>query len=117
MRTTELTAHDTDALSRALRLMLANKKEREHFESILKQYGWQEAAIRASYCAQIRALRLKPWQSPPCEDFGDEVANCYGHREAEVALRRRMRAHGISLFEPNPIAALAAAEAKPVDVA
>jgi hypothetical protein len=114
---TELTAADHDALERALRLMLADKKRREHFERLLERYDWQEVATRASYVSQIRVLKLKAWQAPPCENFDDEVDGSYGHSEGEVELRQRMRALNISLYEPDPRAAIAAAEARAVDVA
>jgi len=113
---TELTAADTEALERALRLMLGGKKNREHFEQLLEQCDWLEAATSASYIAQIRALKLKAWQSPPCEDFGDEIGPGYGHSKGEVELRQRMRALNISLYEPDPRAAITAAEAKLLDV-
>jgi hypothetical protein len=91
--------------------MLATKDRREHFERLLERCDWREAATRASYIAQIRALKLKSWQSPPCEDFGDEVGVGYGHSKGEVELRQRMRALNISLYEPDPRAAIDAAEA------
>ena len=67
-----------------------------------------EAAESAAYHCQCRALRLRPWQAPPCGCFSDEVGLGYGHSRAEVLLRRRMLAANISLFEPDPHAALAA---------
>jgi hypothetical protein len=114
--TAEFTAADHDALERALRLMLANKTKRDHFEHLLERHGRHEAATRASYIAQIHALKLKAWQAPPCEDFGDEVGPGYGRSKGEVELRLRMRALNISLYEPDPRAAIAAAEAKLLDV-
>ncbi|MBB6407653.1 hypothetical protein [Mesorhizobium sangaii] len=60
--------------------------------------GWFEAAIFASYCCQIKALRLKPWESPPV----------HGRKEDPQSWRllQRMLKAGISQFEPDPPAAL-----------
>jgi hypothetical protein len=59
------------------------------------------------------SLRLKPWQAPPVHT-GDGVGdgNTYGSRPREVELRRRMIALGISVYEPDPIAAIAAASSR-----
>ena len=53
-----------------------------------------------------RALRLKLWQSPPCNLSEDgEVSDC--DIEGQILLRR-MIAAGLSICEPDPMAALAA---------
>ena len=44
-------------------------------------------------------------------------AGGYGRTAEEVALKRRVLELGLSLFEPDPRAAIAAAEAKRRDVA
>ena len=68
---------------------------------------WLEVASFAAYSVQGDALRLKLWQSPPChlsiED--GKVRDC--DIEGQILLRR-MVAAGLSTFEPDPIAALAA---------
>jgi hypothetical protein len=74
-------------------------------DDIAAHEGWLEAAQRASYHCQIRSLRLKPWQCPPI-DCSDEVGVGYGHSRGEVMLRQRMLAANLSLYEPDPIAAL-----------
>ena len=52
------------------------------------------------------ALRLKLWQSPPCHLSEDgKVQDC--DIEGQILLRR-MVAAGLSIYEPDPIAALAA---------
>ena len=45
----------------------------------------------AVYHLQMRSLRLRPWQCPPC-DSDDEIdpAGLSGGKPEEVALRRRM---------------------------
>jgi hypothetical protein len=35
---------------------------------------------------------------------------CYGHHPEEIALRQRLLAAGLSLFEPDPLGALTQAE-------
>jgi hypothetical protein len=48
---------------------------------------------------------------PPC-DANDEIdpaeGDRYGNRTDEVALKRKMVALGISIFEPDPLAAISA---------
>jgi hypothetical protein len=78
---------------------------REHLAGIEEREGWLEAAQRASYHCQVRSLRLKPWQCPPC-DCDDEIGMGYGRSRGEVMLRRRMLDAKISLYEPDPADAL-----------
>ncbi len=73
---------------------------------------WFEEARRCAGFAQMITLRLKPWEAPPIvsdDEVGDPTK--YGSRPQEVELRQRMIKLGVSLFEPDPLAALAAAEA------
>ena len=51
----------------------------------------------ACYCVQGHALRLKPWQSPPCSASDDKSAR---------KLLRKMLEAGASQFHPNPVWAL-----------
>jgi len=103
----ELTKADIEALRRAYVIGRNESPEYcEHLESIARQRGWPEAAASAVYHLQIRALRLKPWHCPPCDCRSDEIGHGYGHSRAEVMLRRRMLKAGLSLYEPDPIAAL-----------
>jgi hypothetical protein len=104
---TKLTRIDRDALERALELARAESvQERDRFDALETRYGWQEAASRASYSRQVKTLKLRPWQCPPCDCRSDETGPGYGHSRGEVLLRRRMLKAKISLFEPDPIAAL-----------
>jgi hypothetical protein len=59
---------DLDALARCIETMRnsANPADREQIEDKLKAEPWIEAAELAAYSWQFDALRLKPWQSPPC---------------------------------------------------
>jgi hypothetical protein len=113
--TTTLSPIDQDALTRALVIARAESvQEREHLDGIEARSGWQEAAESAAYHLQCKTLRLKPWHAPPMHCRSDEVGVGYGCSRIEVMLRRRMLKAGLSLFEPNPVAALEAVEAKGV---
>jgi hypothetical protein len=83
-----------------------SKQERAHFDEKLAKEGWEEAAHAAAYVCQCRTLKLRPWQAPPVHVHGAEIANVYGCQPEEVALKQRMIALGISVFEPDPIGAL-----------
>ena len=110
--TTTLSPIDQDALTRALVIARAESgTERARFDDIEAQYGWREAGERAAYHLQVKTLRLKPWHCPPCDCRSDEVGHGYGHSRAEVLLRRRMLGAGLSLYEPDPVAALERVEA------
>jgi hypothetical protein len=116
MEMSDLTAGDIDALKRALKFMRAVSEEQSaRYDALLEERGWRETSVRAAYNAQIKSLGLRPWQAVPFE-AADEVAEGggYGRTEPEVGLRRRLLAANLSLYEPDPIAALAAAE--PLDV-
>jgi len=110
--TTTLSPIDQNALTRALVIARAESgTERARFDDIEAQYGWREAGERAAYHLQVKTLRLKPWHCPPCDCRSDEVGHGYGHSRVEVMLRRRMLEAGLSLYEPDPVAALERVEA------
>ena len=107
-----LTEIDRDALRRAFEAAAAEGAEyREHLARIETREGWVSAAQSASYHLQVKILKLRPWQAPPCGCRSDEIGPGYGHSRAEVLLRRRMIEAKISLYEPDPAAALEQAEA------
>jgi hypothetical protein len=114
----QIAAVDREALARALKLAQAeSEQEREHFDCMLIEKGWRWAAETAAYVRQSAALKLRPWQPPPCwiRDLeGDLAAGDDGisGRYAAAKLTRRLLAAGLSRFEPDPIAALEAAEAQ-----
>jgi hypothetical protein len=59
----------------------------------------------AAYRAQIRALGLKPWQSPPCCYDPDETGRNRDDR-VMINLLRRMLAAGVSRWAHDPLAEL-----------
>jgi hypothetical protein len=103
-----LTEIDRDALRRAYETAAADAEYRAHLDGIEAHEGWVSAAQSASYHLQVRNLRLRPWQAPPCGCRSDEIGPGYGHSRAEVLLRRRMLKANLSLYEGDPEAALAA---------
>ena len=103
----KLSRIDRDALERALAMACRESPEQAaRYEEMLRLKPWQEVCESAAYSMQLKTLRLKPWQAPPCNTYSDEVGHGYGHSRGEVLLRRRMLKAKISLYEPDPIAAL-----------
>jgi len=107
---------DREALTRALEMARAESaQERERFDREITERGWQWAAETAAYHCQDSALKLRPWQPPPCwiRDLEAELAagdDGIGGRYAAARLTQRLLRAGLSKFEPTPIAALEAAE-------
>jgi hypothetical protein len=90
----------------ALQLALAQcrKSRRDQIDRMLKDEGWWYAARFSAYGCQIRALKLKPWQDPPC-CVRDENEPRVGEESAAKLLRQMLKA-GISGWHPDPVAAL-----------
>lgn len=107
----ELSAVDIDALERALaRVRASNPSRREQIARMLRE-DWYKAAHFAAYSCQIDALKLKPWRDPPCYGHLRTDDGAYSDPAAHE-LAERLEAAGPSIFEPDPIAALAAIEAR-----
>jgi hypothetical protein len=62
---------------------------------------WEAVAESAAYSCQIKALKLKPWEDPPC--FADGA----GDGPADILLRKMLAAK-ISRWHPDPFAELEA---------
>jgi hypothetical protein len=104
----ELDARDRDAFERAIAMMRqSSPMDAAQIDGKLAHEGFESAGKFASYSMQCDTLRLRPWQSPPCTARGEYPADAYGHRPAEIGLRDRLLAAGLSKYEPDPIAALA----------
>jgi hypothetical protein len=87
----------------ALRLAVAkyravSKAQAREFDERAAEQGWLEAAEFADDC-QIRTLRLRPWECPPCFAGPDD--------EEARTLLARMRKARISVWHPDPLQALA----------
>ena len=104
-------AVDREALNRALQLTLAEDEHgrAEQLPSMRPNDGWWYAA---SFCAshrQYAALNLKPWQSPPCNVDED---NPRERDHNAVRVLKRMLAHCVSRWDPDPVAAIEATRTK-----
>jgi hypothetical protein len=102
---------DVAALERALAACRAGEPMRRgQLEAMIQEGGWRSAGRAAAYGLQIKNLHLKPHQLPPC--VIDEN-NPRSDEEASAAmLLRRMISLGLSRYEPDPLAAIEAAEAR-----
>lgn len=106
---------DREALERALEIMLKDPAERARFEKKLKcEPRLEVCKLAASYC-QDKALHLKLWQSAPClvGDWKGALAagnDGIGGDYAAARLVQRLLAAGLSVYEPDPISALALKE-------
>jgi hypothetical protein len=112
----KLTDADRDALGRAIALYREESSaHREQVDGLLKERDWFSVATLAAYGMQCERLGLRPWQTPPCE-LGDpdayELMRDDDHRGLRAAARlvKRLRAAGLSRYEPDPLHALEAAE-------
>jgi hypothetical protein len=108
---------DREALRRALKMARAQSaEEAAYIDRIFANEGWQRAAESAVYHLQDRALKLRPWQPPPCwcrDPEGDLFAgnDGIGGRYAAALLTQRLLRAGLSRFEPDPLGAWERAEA------
>jgi hypothetical protein len=105
---------DRDAFERAI----AMAKERDEtdclqIEEMLQERPWREVGEFAAYSCQCDRLGLRPWQAPPCMMDGPDVSvtgdDVRGYRDAAHLLGRLLEL-GLSRWEPDPLAAIAAAE-------
>jgi hypothetical protein len=106
----DITALDRDAFERAIEMMRQHSpREAARIDDKLQREGFDSAGKFASYCMQCDTLRLKPWEAPPMHAQGGDIIdpNVYGYRPGEVALHNRLKAAGLSLFDPDPLSALA----------
>jgi|SRR6516225_2377714 hypothetical protein len=111
---TELTAEDTDALERTLVAVCRRSAEdAARYEEMLRRKPWREVCESAAYSMQVSSLHLRPWECPPM-DCGDVAFKNggYGNTPKEVQPRLRMKALGLSVYEPFPAEALKEAERK-----
>ena len=107
-----MTRNDRAALKLALEQARAEPGREEQIGRMLREDGWEEAATFASYHCQIDALRLKPWEQPPCHVDEDDPGE---DKEAQQLLRE-MLALGVSRYHPDPMAAIEAAKQRKVAV-
>jgi hypothetical protein len=107
-------AIDREALERCLAAARAENPARaKQIDLMLADQPWEEVAVFAATCAQSRSLDLPPWQSPPfrasLRDLEKPYGDASGKRES-AELLKRLRDANLSIFEPDPMRALAEAE-------
>jgi len=110
--TTQLSDVDRDALTRAIAMARTYPNRGEQVDWKIEYDGWLDTAKFCAYLCQSRNLRLEIQEFPPCWllDVDDTAGPAFKRKpEAAKLLRRLLTAH-LSRFEPDPIAALAAAE-------
>jgi hypothetical protein len=111
-----LSREDTRAMAQAIAAVrVKGRASREQIDEKLASEDWEAVGRFAAYVAQDNALRLKPWEMPPCwiRDLDASLQqppdDHRGEHRAAVLLKRLLAA-GLSRYEPNPLAALAAIE-------
>jgi hypothetical protein len=109
-------AIDRDALERAIVAARAESPGRaKQIDSMLQHDSRERVGIFAATCAQSRSLGLEPWQLPPFRasprDLSQPFGDVSGRRESAELLKRLIDSN-LSPFEPDPLAAIAKAEAK-----
>jgi len=105
---------DLDALARAVEVTRREFSARaKRIDSMLSREPRERVGIFAASCAQRKSLHLDPWQTEPFRArLPDDLAKPRGERRVAELLQRLLDA-GLSPFEPDPVAALERAEAKP----
>jgi hypothetical protein len=108
---------DADRAALELAIEIDRKRspgDRQQIDDMLRERPWVEAATFAAHRCQETALHLKPWQCwPPCAvEVGEADTPGLEHRgiAKSALLLRKMLLLGISRWDPDPIAAIAAAE-------
>jgi hypothetical protein len=97
---------DRAALDRAIELTLAEADRVQQVRNMLAERGWWEAASFCAYHQQMKALALRPWESPPVHvDENNPRERDYD----AVRLLKRMFSNGVSQYDPTPIDSIAAA--------
>ena len=111
-------AIDIDALKRCLVAARAESPARtKQIDQMLADptRSWESVAVFAATCVQTDSLGLMPWQSPPfrasLRDLDKPYGDASGKREC-AELLKRLHDSGLSIFEPDPLAACEAAEAE-----
>jgi hypothetical protein len=98
---------DEEALERSLEIALRDPSRAGQLQSKLEDEPRREVLEFASYGCQLRALSLRPWQSPPvhCDEDEENPRDADGQN-----LLRKMLAAGVSRYDPDPLKALAGAK-------
>ena len=104
-----LTPADEDALRRAFAEACRDPVRAKQLAQKAKDEGLIEPQITAAYSCQTNNLKCKPWELPPM--YGDAYPGHDGHVGGALLLKRLLDA-GLSRYEPDPLGALSAIEAR-----
>jgi hypothetical protein len=67
---------DRQALELAMKLTRQKPDRVGQIDSMLEDRPWQDVAEFAAYHRKVQALRLKPWEHPPCWVHDPEPRGC-----------------------------------------
>jgi hypothetical protein len=100
-----MTRKDLAALRRCIEVAERDPMRREQVRHMRPRLA------KALFCcsvAQSESLDLNPWECPPSESEPDDSdnANYVEQRRRARQLADRLRAAGLSIYEPDPIAVL-----------
>ena len=102
----QLTKDDLDAMARSIAWVRQHRPDHAgQIDAKIRCEGAEAAAEFAACIAQSANLKLRPWETSPSHPWG---IFCDG----AIDLRDRLLAAGLSIYEPNPMQALAEAERK-----
>ena len=99
-----MTRKDLAALRRCIDVAERDPLRREQVRDMRPRL---ERALFCCSVAQSESINLKPWECPPCEsepDLSDNTSYAEQKQRARQ-LADRLRAAGLSIYEPDPIAA------------
>jgi hypothetical protein len=102
---------DRAAFELAIELTRAEADRREQIDHMLADDPRIEVGQFASYHRQVNALRLRPWEPPPCHinDADETLAQPEqpgDGKHAAARLLKQMLALGVSKWHPDPLAAI-----------
>jgi hypothetical protein len=96
-----LTDTDREAMTRAIAAARRESPTRaKQIDAMLRNEPWEDVGRFAAFSAQIESLHLMPWES----------TLVYANSPEAHALFRRLKAAGLSKYEPDPLAAIAEVE-------
>src|SRR5262249_35508537 len=120
-----LTAIDREACERAIAEVRSwGGADKQQIEDMLRDRPRERVLVFAAYSAQDKALGLRPWEVAPCRlrtaaDVRTALAqpahNDPSRWRRAGKLVQRLLAAKLSRYEPDPIAALEAAERAALD--
>jgi hypothetical protein len=101
---------DRDAMERALAMVLKLEPQRSSQIDSMLEEGWERTAYFAAVCCQCQALKLRPWETAPAQMSTEPKERETVSQKAARELLLRMLNLGLSAYEPDPLAAIEAAE-------